>query len=98
MTDHGAARSYGQALLDVVSSHPRDDGSLLTLARVRARAVGGGHVSLQGLGVEADLSEAVGGTLTLVRTLVTMVQEASGRSEHEIIDEVRQRFDLSCRA
>lgn len=98
MADRDTARSYGQALLDVVSSHQGDDGSLLEVAGQRVRAVRGGHITLQAEGVEANLSDAVGGSLTLVRTLVTMLRESTGQQDHEIIDEVRRRFDASCRA
>ena len=98
MADPGTARSYGQALLDVVSSHQGDDGALLDIAGNRIRAIGGGHITLQGHGGNADLSDALGGTLTLVRTLVTMLRECSGKQDHEILDEVRRRFDASCGA
>ena len=98
MLDPGTARSYGQALLDVVSSHHGEDGALLDVAGSRVRAVGGGHITLQGHGGNADLSDALGGTLTLVRTLVTMLQECSGKQDDEILGEVRRRFDASCGA
>ena len=98
MADPGTARSYGQALLDVVSSHEGEDGSLLELAGARVRAVDGDHVALQGRGVEVNLSDALGGTLTLVRTLVTMLRESTGLQDHELLEEVRRRFDAHCRA
>ncbi|GAA2017458.1 hypothetical protein GCM10009740_01160 [Terrabacter terrae] len=98
MADPGTARSYGQALLDVVSSHEGEDGSLLELAGERVRAVDGEHIALQGHGVEVNLSDALGGTLTLVRTLVTMLRESSGLQDHELLEEVRRRFDALCRA
>ena len=98
MADPGTARSYGHALLDVVSSHEGEDGSLLELAGARVRAVDGDHVALQGHGVEVNLSDALGGTLTLVRTLVTMLRESTGLQDHELLEEVRRRFDAHCRA
>lgn len=98
MADPGTARSYGQALLDVVMSHQGEDGALLDVAGKRIRAIGGGHITLQGHGGNADLSDALGGTLTLVRTMVTMLGECSGKQDHEILDEVRRRFDASCGA
>ncbi|GAA1987090.1 hypothetical protein GCM10009817_30750 [Terrabacter lapilli] len=99
MADPTTARSYGQALLDVVSSHDTQDSSLLDFAGKRVHAIGGGRVSLQGQGqgLEVDLNAALGGSLTLVGTLVTMLRECSGRQDHEILDEVRRRFDRACR-
>lgn len=101
MADPTTARSYGQALLDVVSSHDTEHSSLLDFAGKRVHAIGGGRVALQGQGqgqgLEVDLDAALGGSLTLVGTLVTMLQECSGRQDHEILDEVRRRFDTACR-
>jgi hypothetical protein len=99
MADPTTARSYGQALLDVVSSHDTQDSSLLDFAGKRVHAIGGGRVALQGQGqgLEVDLNAALGGSLTLVGTLVTMLRECSGRQDHEILDEVRRRFDTACR-
>ena|SRR6478735_4034492 len=103
MADPTTARSYGQALLDVVSSHDTQDSSLLDFAGKRVHAIGGGRVALQGQGqgqgqgLEVDLNAALGGSLTLVGTLVTMLRECSGRQDHEILAEVRRRFDTACR-
>jgi len=99
MADPTTARSYGQALLDVVSSHDTQDSSLLDFAGKRVHAIGGGRVALQGQGQgpEVDLNAALGGSLTLVGTLVTMLRECSGRQDHEILAEVRRRFDTACR-
>src|SRR6476659_4549025 len=101
MADPTTARSYGQALLDVVSSRDTQDSSLLDFAGKRVHAIGGGRVALQGQGqgqgLEVDLNAALGGSLTLVGTLVTMLRECSGRQDHEILAEVRRRFDTACR-
>lgn len=92
MADPSVAKSYGQAVLDAVAA-PEDDEALIGLATRRARAVGEVHVSVQEFGqVETDLSDALSGTLMLVRTLLTMVEEADGRAHDEVIEEARRRF------
>lgn len=96
MGDPGIARTYGQAILDAVWAQPDDD-QLLHLAIQRASAAGARSVSVRdGDLAEADLSDALGGTLVLVRTLLTMVQEASGKDHQEIVEEARRRFVTSC--
>lgn len=98
MEQHVVARAYGQAVLDAVSTHQTDE-SLTDLATRRVQAVGVVRLSHhEGHEVETDLSHALGGTLMLVSTLVEMLREASGRPDHEVIEQVRQRFDTRCRA
>lgn len=94
MADQDTARAYGRALLDAVSAHPGIDPALLDVATQRASAAGRpARVVVEEYGVEADLSDALGGTLILVRTLVTMLSEASGRPHQDVLDEARARFD-----
>lgn len=98
MEQHVVARAYGQAVLDAVSSHATDE-SLTDLARRRVQAVGVVRLSAhEGQEVETDLTNALGGTLILVSTLVEMLREASGRPDHEIIQQARERFDTRCRS
>lgn len=92
------ARAYGQAVLDAVWAHETDD-SLANLATRRMQAVGVVRLSThEGQEVETDLTDALAGTLILVRTLVEMLRDASGRPDHEIIQQARQRFHTRCGA
>lgn len=92
------ARAYGQAVLDVVASH-RTSESLASLATRRVQALGVVRLAADdGQQVETDLTDALGGTLILVSTLVEMLREASGRPHHEIIEQTRHRFATRCGA
>lgn len=99
MANHEAARQYGQAILDAVSaSDVDDDGEAMNLASQRALEVEAVTVTVDDDDVvTVDLSDAIGGTMILVRGLVTMVREATGEDDDVILAEVRERLDANCR-
>lgn len=99
MANHEAARQYGQAILDAVSaSDVDDDGEAMNLASQRALEVEAVTVTVDDDDVvTVDLGDAIGGTLVLVRGLVTMVREATGEDDDVILAEVRERLDANCR-
>jgi hypothetical protein len=99
MIDFDAARAFANSFLDAASVATDDDYTVevLQLAVNGALETGAVQVDISDSGeVDIDLSAAIGGTMLLVRHLVSRVRDESGRPDEEVIHDARAWLEEHC--
>lgn len=95
MTKDMPERAYGQIILDTVSAYQGDESApQMDLAVQGILECGAVSIAQSDDGaIDVNLSKAIGATILLVESLVTMVREQSGEERDVVIAVARERFD-----